>query len=151
MQIESIELKRTLIKQKEAILQMLDRSPKNKVKEILDSNISLIESFLIWISNSEKTGEVNMDNLKLGEIVRWEPKQRRGSIDPSIIQDSKQLKKNFDAIKITSSTVKWTSLVNRVYALRKDGKIPNNIVPRKNEEGQFLVYLEEPPKKRAKA
>lgn len=145
MHIDSDALKYKLIEIKGLLSQQLDRANKNQVRSVLISNIGMVEQFLIWVSIQEKQGEVNMDLLKLGELVRWEPKSRKGSIDSLIIEESKKLRKNFDAIKVTVDTVKWNTLSNRTYKLREDNKIPQNIVPRKDENGvAYLVYLDNP-------
>lgn len=150
MQIESAELKAILFKLKQEAMILLDRKLPPKVRSSLDNRVGVIDAMLIWISKSEQQGELNMETLKLGELTTWEPKRKEGSIDSLIIEESKALKKNRDAIKINVKTINWTTLQNRTYALRKDNKIKENVVPRKDENGiPHLVYLDPPPVKRS--
>jgi hypothetical protein len=151
MQVDTNELRQALIKIKEQIISTLDRAKQNKVKSALLAQVGVIETILIWLSNQEKQEEIKMDTLKLGELVKWEPKKRTGSIDSLIIEESKKLKKNFDAIKVTVDKVKWNTLSNRTYKLRETNQIPINIVPRKDENGvPHLVFLDEPAPQRSK-
>ncbi len=117
----------------------------------MTANISVIESILLWIHKSEQKGGMIMTDLKLGEITRWEPSPRTGGVDEAIINDSKALKRNFEAIKVTTVKVPWTTFANRTYVLRGEGKINEHIVPRRDKEGvPHLVYLDEPQARRGK-
>lgn len=150
MQIESKELKELLIKHKQESLQMLDRGGKNKVKNIIEARISVIDYILIWLDKLTK-GDTTMAELKLGELTTWQPSPREGGIDEKIINDAKLLKKNGAAIKVTVETINWTTFANRTYVLRQNNKIDDHIVPRKDKEGNaYLVYLDNPNPKRSK-
>lgn len=151
MNIESQELLNALIQLKEKEYLSLDRAKHNKIKSIIEARIDVLETILMWINQTKKDGIVNMETLKLGEVVKWQPKRRTRGIDELIINDVQSLQKNFDAIKIKSETVNWTSLLNRTYALRNAGQISDHIVPRRDKDGtKYLVYLDNPPPKRSK-
>lgn len=151
MNIDSNEIRQALLNIKDQMLKALDKAKQNKVRNIITANIGVIEQFLIWLSNTEKTGAINMSELKLGQLTKWEPKPRKGSIDEMIIQDAKALKKNFDAIKVTVEDVKWTTFQNRTYQLNKDEKISPHVFPRRDENGAMhLVWFDEIPKRRRK-
>jgi len=151
MIIESKDLKAILYKLKQDTKTNLDKSMNKKVQALLDVRISVIEDLLIWINQSESKEVLNVETLKLGELTRWEPTSRRGGVDDMIIEASKSLKRNYDAIKVSVETVKWTTLSNRTYKLRETEKISSNIVPRKNKDGVFLVYLDKPNPRRARS
>lgn len=151
MLIETKQLKDALIAIKDDLNISIDRTSKNKVKDILIANISMLERILIQLNKWEQKGEINMEALKLGELTTWAPKPRSGSIDEVIIEGAKKLKKNLDALPITVTTVQLTSVQNKVYQLRREGKISDHIVPRKDKEGTpYIVYLEDIPVKRSK-
>lgn len=148
MQIESKDLKAFLIKLKADNVALLDRTKNKQVVSAIDARIAVIVAMLLWLDKSEKEGELKMDDLKLGELVTWEPKQKSG-IDSLIINDAKALKKNFQAVKISIKEVNWNTFTNRVYKLREANKIDTHIVPRKDKDGvPHLVYLDNPHPKR---
>lgn len=148
MQIDTKEIKDILIRLKQESTALLEHKMTNKVRSVLDSRIGVIETLLIWLTKSEQKGEV-MDDLKLGELTTWEPTHKETGLDTRIIEQSKSLKKNYDAIKINTEIVSWNTLQNRTYTLRKEGRIKSNIVPRKDGKGNaFLVYLDPAPTKR---
>lgn len=151
MLVDTKDIKEVLYKVKQEAVSYLDRSVKSKVRYAIDARITVIDNLFMWLDKSEKQGVLDMENLKLGELTTWEPHSRKGSIDEKIIEDSKALKKNYDAVKVKVGTVNLTTFTNRVYQLRKEKKIADNIVPRKDKEGNpFLVYLDEPNPKRSK-
>ncbi len=152
MQIDTKYIKEGLFKIKQDALNHLDKLINNQVRYAIDARVFVVDNMLIWLDKSEKQGVLDMETLKLGELTTWEPQSRKGTIDDHIIQDSKALKKNFDAIKVKVGTVNMTTFTNRVYQLRKEKKIADNIVPRKDKEGNpYLVYLDEPNPKRSKS
>ena len=152
MQIDSKQIKDVLIQQKNDRMALLDRKPPKAVREIIDAQIGAFEKLIMWIDISEKQGEVNMDTLKLGELTKWEPKAKEGSLDQLIINEVKALKKNYDAIKVDTKQVTWNTLQARTYTLRGEGLVSQHVVPRldKATGEAFLVYMENPPKKRGK-
>lgn len=148
MLLESSLLKQTLYKKKRELMFLLDKARISKVRFRIEDRLSIIDYLFMWVSEIEK-GETNMAELRLGELTKWEPKPKANGIDEKIINDSKNLKKNFDAIKVTVETVKWSTFYNRTYALRDEKKIDEHIVPRKDENGiPHLVYLEEASERR---
>lgn len=150
MQVDTKDIKEILIKLKEESFTLLDHKMTNKVRSIIDSRIGIIDTLLIWLSKSEQKGAI-MSDITLGKLTTWEPVKKEGSIDQRIIEESKALKKNYDAIQVNVETISWNTLQNRTYTLRKEGKIKNNIVPRKDENGvPHLVYLDPPPSKRSR-
>lgn len=152
MLVDTKDIKEVFYKIKHDAVSHIDKVIKNQVRYAIDARIAICDIVLVWIDKSEKQGVLDMEALKLGELTTWTPQSRKGTIDDSIIQDSKALKKNFDAIKVKVGTVNMTTFTNRVYQLRKEGKISDNIVPRKDKEGNpYLVYLDEPNPKRSKS
>lgn len=150
MLLESKLIKEALYKKKQELLILLDRTKQAKVRFRLEDRLSVIDYLFVWINEIEK-GDGDMQDLKLGELTTWEPKPRKDSIDEKIIEDAKNLKKNYDAIKVTVDTVKWSTFYNRTYALNKEGKIDTHIVPRKDNDGTaHLVYLDDAPSRRHK-
>lgn len=150
MLLESKVLKDILIQNKQEAFFLLDKTIPPKVRLALDERIRIIDTLLVWVNTSEKEGEIKLDTLKLGELTKWEPAPKQNSVDEKIIADSKNLKKNFDAIKVTVSTIQWNTLQARTYDLRTKGKLRRNIVPRlvKTTGEMFLVYMDNPPARR---
>jgi len=152
MQIDTKQIKESLYEIKKQSFVQLDNTTNNKVKTILEVRISVLDALFMWLHKSEQQGELKMETLSLGELVKWEPKPRKNSIDVKIINDAKRLKNNFDAIKVTVEKVHPLTFINAVYRLAKDGKIDEHIVPRKDKDGNLcMVYLTEMrPKRRQK-
>lgn len=150
MLLESKLIKEALYKKKQELMFLLDRTNQVKVRFRLEDRLSIIDYLFVWINDIEK-GDATMTDLKLGELTTWEPKPRKDSVDAKIIEDAKKLKKNYDAIKVTVDTVKWSTLYNRTYALNTEGKIDEHIVPRKDRDGTaHLVYLDDAPSHKRK-
>lgn len=145
MLIDSKELVKALYTQKQQVLLLLDKAKHNKVRYALEARLTDLDIIFKWLDASEKQGEIDMESLKLGELVKWEPRMAKEGMDAKIIEDSKALKKNFDAIKVTVENVNWNTLQNRVYELRRENRLPANIVPRRDENKvPYLVYFDEP-------
>lgn len=151
MQIESSIIKEALYKKKQELQVLLDRSRLPKVKSRLEDRLSIVDYLFMWINDYEKKGGDTMDAPKLGELTKWEPKPKSGTVDASIIEDSKKLTKNYDAIKVTAKTIKWSTLYNRTYALRTENKIDEHVFPRKDENGvPHLVYIQDYKKRKSR-
>ncbi len=153
MLIESTEIKKILYTLKQESKILLDRHMTDKVKHVIENRISILESLLIWIDKSESKGDIDMADLKLGQVTTWEPRRKEGGIDALIIEATKseKLRKNYDAIRVDIKTVTWNTFQNRVYSLRSDGTIKENFVPRKDSNGiPHLVYMDPAPVQRSK-
>lgn len=151
MLINSEDLEKLLFEAKQRLFLLLDKAKTLKVKASLDGKIEMIDYLFMWLSTSKQKGEVIMEPLKLGEFTTWEEKPRIGSIDSKIIEDAKRLRRNMDAIKVTVEKINWVTFQNRAYQLRKEGKISEHILPRRNEDGTpFLVYFDEVKVRRSK-
>lgn len=142
MLIESNELKRTLISIKEQLIFNVDKARKNKVKDTFLSNIGIIETILIWLSNTEKQGVIDMETLKLsvGKTIKLSDiaAESRSKIDPAIIEEAKALRPG-EAVQMNAQSVKWTYFANRVYTLRKEGKLPKEVKPLKRRDSFYLT------------
>jgi hypothetical protein len=151
MLVDTRAIKEGLYIQKQEALALLDRARLGKVRYAIEARLTVLDALFLWLDKCERKGVLEMTDLKLGELTTWEPLAAKDGIDQKIINDAKVLKKNFDAIKITVESVKWTTVSNRVYKLRDAGQIPRNIVPRRDAKGVIhLVYLDEPGSKRGK-
>lgn len=150
MQIESSELRRTLISIKEQILNTLDRAKQDKVKSVLIANISVVESILIWLSNAEKKGEANMEALKigLGKTVKLSDiTVVRSKLDAAIIEEASFLKEMGDARPIDPTAVNVPYFVNRVYVLSREGRIDKNTVPVRMGDKLYIALREKQERK----
>ena len=119
------------------------------VRAKYDGIIQALEVVSAEIVKSEKTGELNMDSFKIGleGVLDLETIQtkRKPSIDDALIQLA-PLVKSGKAKPINSDLVRWSTFHNRVYTLRKEGKLPKTFRPLKDEEGRF--YLANDPNAR---
>lgn len=146
MQLESDELIETLVSIKDNLYQQLDRAMHNRVKALLEARIEIVETILIWLNKTKKEGEVHMEMLKigLGKTVKLSDiKASRSKVDPAIIAEAAQLKAVGEARAIDPAAIKWTYFANRVYALRKDGKLDKSIKPLKQGASFYLVKVDE--------
>ena len=151
MQIDSKEIKAMLFELKQKAISHIDKSRTNKVSSHINERIAILDAFLMWINHIEKTEVMDMDDLKLGELVKWEPKAKKSTIDDAVVAAAQVLKKNYDAIKVTVTTIPWTTFSNRTYQLREEKRISPHIVPRKDKEGvMHLVYLDKIPPRRSR-
>ena len=155
MNIESHDLKQALIEIKERMSLMLDRSTKNKVRDIFISNISVIESILIWINNSEKQGAINMEELNIGvgkTVKLSDIIEIQSNVDRAIMKEAKHLEgaELGTGREIDPKMVNVTYFYNRVYTLAKQGKIPADAKPMKTRSGKLYIMLKK-SKKREKS
>jgi hypothetical protein len=149
MLIDSQKLRQALIEIKEQYNHVIDRAPKNKVRELFISNIQLIETILIWLHQSEKQGEANMEILKigLGKTVKLKDiVSTRSKLDAAIIEEAKHLKEMGDARAIDPKAVTISYFKNRVYKLAAENKIPADAKP--VQVGDELYIALKPSSKR---
>lgn len=160
MQIESKELKEALIEVKEGIQKTLAMARKNKVRDVLIANISIIESVLLWVHKTEKEGVTDMESLKigLGKTVKLADMLKSGTgsrsqLDRAIIEEAEHLKDGQlgDARPIDRGSIKnVTYFKNRVYQLARDGKIHALAAPKETPDGNLYIWLTEKQKGRNK-
>lgn len=153
MLIESVELKQILIEFKDGLYKSLDRAVHRRVKEIIEGQIQILESILIWIVTNEKRGVIDMEGLKigLGKTVKLSDIKlpMRSKLDQAIIEEASYLKDLGDARPIDISKVNVTYFINRVYHLAKDGKIHPDAKPIK-AGGEIYIALKKTIKRNKK-
>lgn len=146
MLIESQDLKAALLMELGRVKDIAGRVGQNKVAVAhVESKRQILETLLVFVGNAEKKGVFDMDKFKLGlnETVKLDDLVGSHSqVEPAIIEEAKALKPG-EARPIDPSRIKWPSFSNRVYTMRKEGKLPANVKPLKRGDKFFLVKLKE--------
>lgn len=125
-------------------------------KSVRDQQTGFIQCFEVLnmaLVEIEKKGDPTMEPVKIaiGKLVKLEeiePKTR-GSIDSTIIEAAETLKaaEPGSALPMELKDATWNSFSNRVYFLRKNKVIPQEVLPRQFKTGKAPgVYLVKYPK-----
>lgn len=143
MLIEIAELQTTLYNFKLEILNLLDRATHNQVRQALEARIGVLDTILIWLSNTQKEREVNMEKLKLAladKLVSLDEipaRQRHSEIEEGIQEMIKELKPG-KAIPVDHTKISFGNFYGRITKMKKAGKLPEGIVVRKRGKEFFL-------------
>lgn len=142
MLVDTKEIKTILYELKQQAFVQLDRTSNNKVKNAIEARITVLDTLFIWLDQSEKKGEIDMESLQLGlgKVVKLDDikSASRSKIDPAIIAIAKKLDPG-DAEPIDPTKIKWPHFANRVYVLKKEGLVPENVKPLKRGENFYLA------------
>jgi hypothetical protein len=104
----------------------------------------------VWLSNSIKQGELNMEKarseikvLDEGIIEEIGRARRESPITSKLIEHAEKLKQG-RYIELDPKLIEPSHFSTRVYNLRADGSIPMDVKPKTNvngKQGLFLVRL----------
>jgi len=149
--METIEIKAF----KRELIVLLDEA-RNKGKTIgnvpvaqayINAKISVLETLLIFINNTEKRGSVDMrelkDSLTVGETIALDElmKNRRGGIlEPKLIEEASKLQPG-QARLVNAEVMLYGHFSTLVGEMRKNGKLPEDVKPWKRGEKFYLVRL----------
>jgi len=145
MNIESAELRKVYLEALKAAKDRLKTVGENALAVArLDSQITVLETLLLWVTDAEKREIVDMEKVTrnlVAQVVKLTdvtPRARQSEIEDSILETPRRLQKG-DAALIDPNTIKFGHFSSKVYALKKKGTLPPDIVVMKRKDKFYLA------------
>lgn len=146
MKVELQEIRQVFIDVKVEREQIYRRATHKTVKLVLDSEIRLLDTVLIFLGKLEKQGDTTMADLKLAlsenKILLEDIQHRRSSSE--LETEIKQLADNLkpgQAMSINPERIKYGHFATKIYQMKKAGKLGEEFAPMKRGPQIFLARV----------